>query len=198
MQTVKGLSIVFVAMLLHVGSALAADLYGAAVTDKDAPTSYMRVGIYGDHPTVASVASGSPADKAGVVRGDIVVSINGKSILRSADLAQFSAENLTIGLFDGLKWKTLNIDRMAVEKALQLEASRKAATITAVTSASASSPDDEESDFSPPLRFDDSSLSDLTLNVVTDQSKSLDHTALDTPTRDLFVDPSHDLEGIDW
>ena len=208
MQTVKCLLCAAMFLLTAAGPASARDFYGASVTDRDVPSSFMSFGIYGDHPVVGSVAPGSPAEDAGFVRGDIVMSLNRKPITRSADLARCGDDTLRVGIFDGLKWQTLTVDRIAIEKhkARLLAARRNAAADAGAAGASASLPDDGQPDSEPALRFDDASLSDVTVNVVSESSVNVvddsSGSSKQTPTsmrkQIPLDDSSHDLEDIDW
>ena len=195
MRTVKSYLAVLACLLLDMSPVLAADFYGASVIDKDAPSSFMRLGIYGDHPTVGSVASGSPTERAGFAKGDVVMSINEIKVERAVDLTKCTDAILKIRIFDGLKWKTLTIDRIAVEKeeARQLETKQ-----AAMKNESSGPPFDDQTAAASPLRFDDSSLPDAVVNIVADQPDKSDQTQPDTPTQPLLDDASQDLAGIDW
>ena len=186
--------------LLSVCQVFAGDFYGASVTDKDMPSSFMRFGIYGDHPVVGSVVSGSVAESAGFEKGDVVILINQKSVGRAADLATITDDNLIIRTFDGSKWKKLTINRVAVEeeKARQRDAERKTATAAATNGAPSSSPNYRQFEASAPVKFDDSDLSDVTINVVADQPDVLDHSSAVTSKQNLFDVSGDDLAGIDW
>jgi len=195
METMRRLFVVLAVVLFSSWPALAAEFYGASVTDKDAPSSFMRYGIYGDLPTVGSVAPGSPAETAGFARGDVIVSINGKDLVHSKDLAEFGDKTLTIRMFDGLKWKVLTIDCNVVGKN---EIRPAAGHRTEVETEASSSSADGRSASLPPLKFDDSSLSDVVVNVVADPSARLDQAQPSAPTQPLLDHPEHDLEGIEW
>lgn len=97
-------------------STLALDFYGANVTDVDAPSSYMRVGIFGYHPTVGKVHDGSQSAKYGFRSKDIILSINGKNVQKTSELNQFQTDVLSIVVFRGNHSETLTIDRLAIEK----------------------------------------------------------------------------------
>lgn len=196
MGTLKTFLVTAFFLSVNVCPAFAGDFYGASVSDTEVPSSFMRLGIYGQHPVVGSVASGSPAEGAGLASGDVILSVNGKGLAGSGEIAQASDDILTLRTFDGSKWKTLSFDRPALESAKQGEAPRRAAA--AAGGAFARPPDAERPDLSPTVRFDDASLADTSLNIVDEPPESLAHTAPAAPTRDSLKDPSHDLEGIDW
>jgi membrane-associated protease RseP (regulator of RpoE activity) len=84
---------------LFVSSVFAFDFYGANVTDKEVPSSYMNIGLFGYLPTVSDVTVGSIADKQGIKSGDIIVSINGKPIGKSSELNQFKTDALKVLFF---------------------------------------------------------------------------------------------------
>jgi hypothetical protein len=199
MKNVKLLLVTQILLPLIGGSAFAIDFYGASVTDKDVPSSFMRCGIYGDHPVVGSVASDSPAEKAGFIKGDVIMSINDKDVGQSDGLVKIIDDILNVSIFNGSEWKTLAINRLAIEteKARQLEAERKAAVVAAANRAPSSPPGE---DTSPPLKFDDSMLSNSTANVIDDRPDRLDPTQSksDSPNQDWSDNPDQDLQGIDW
>ena len=199
MKNVKLFLVTQILLPLIGGSAFAIDFYGASVTDKDAPTSFMRCGIYGDHLVVGSVASDSPAEKAGFMQGDVIMSINDKDIRDSAGLVKIIDDILNVSIFNGSEWKTLTINRLAIEteKASQLEAERKAAVVAAANIAHSSPPCE---DTSPPIKLDDSMLSNSAANVIDDRPDRLDPTQSksDSPNQDWSDNPDQDLQGIDW
>jgi membrane-associated protease RseP (regulator of RpoE activity) len=200
MKYVKLLLVMQILLPLIGGSAFAIDFYGASVTDKDVPSSFMRCGIYGDHLVVDSVASDSPAENAGFMKGDVIMSINDKVVGRLDGLVKIIDDILNVSIFNGSEWKMLTINRLAIatEKASQLEAERKAAVVAAANRAHSSSPGE---DTSPPLKLDDSMLSNSTSNVIDDRPDSLDKTQsqpTDTPNQDWPDNSDQDLQGIDW
>lgn len=144
------------ALPLIANTAIASDFYGASVTDKDVPSSYMKNGIYGSRPIINDVTYDSPAERAGFSKGDIILSINDKDVKRSSDLDNISGNTLKVNIFNGFKWKTLTIDRLAIEteKASRIATERKAATVTTHQSPYVN----ERPDNSPPLKFDDKAL----------------------------------------
>ena len=199
MKNVKLILVMQILLPLIGGSAFAIDFYGASVTDKDVPSSFMRCGIFGDHPVVGSVASDSPAEKAGFMKGDVIMSINDKDVGRSDGLAKIIENILNVSIFNGSEWKTLTINRLAIEteKASQLEAERKAAVVAAAIRAHSSPPGE---DTSPPIKLDDSMLSNSAANVIDDRPDRLDPTQSksDSPNQDWSDNPDLDLQGIDW
>jgi len=202
MKTVKLLLVTQLLFPLIAGQAFAIEFYGASVTDKDVPSSFMRSGIYGDHPVVGSVASNSPAEKTGFMQGDVIMSINDKDVVRSDELAKIIDDILNVSIFNGSEWKMLTINRLAIatEKARQIEAERKAAIVADTNSAPSSPPGDDKSDASPPLKLDDSMLSNSTSNVIDDRPDRIDPTQSksDSPNQDWSDNPDQDLQGIDW
>jgi hypothetical protein len=104
-------------LCLSVTSAFAIDFYGADVTDSDLPSSYLKIGLLGFRPVVASVTLDSPAAKHGFQRGDIIVSINGKDIKSSSELHRFTTDVLSVSIFRNREKMTLTIDRHAIGNA---------------------------------------------------------------------------------
>ncbi|NTU50582.1 MAG: PDZ domain-containing protein [Desulfobulbaceae bacterium] len=94
------------------------DFYGASVSDRDVPSSYMKYGLkglIGYRPTITGISYDSTADKAGFKRGDIFLSINDKVVKSTSDLGQFTGPTISVNLFRGLERMTLTIDRLAIE-----------------------------------------------------------------------------------
>ena len=127
------------------------------------------------------------------------MSINDKDVGQSDGLVKIIDDILNVSIFNGSEWKTLAINRLAIEteKARQLEAERKAAVVAAANRAPSSPPGE---DTSPPLKFDDSMLSNSTANVIDDRPDRLDPTQSksDSPNQDWSDNPDQDLQGIDW
>ena len=132
----------------------AADFYGAAVTDQEAPTVAWRAGITGFRPIVGDVPPNSNAAKYGFKQGHVILSINGKSIRKTSELSQFTTDTISVYVFDGTEMKTLSIDRLAIEKekAERAEAEHKAAKPPPRVLP------DERPDDSPPMEFNDEIL----------------------------------------
>jgi hypothetical protein len=134
------------------------------------------------------------------MKGDVIMSINDKVVGRLDGLVKIIDDILNVSIFNGSEWKMLTINRLAIatEKASQLEAERKAAVVAAANRAHSSSPGE---DTSPPLKLDDSMLSNSTSNVIDDRPDSLDKTQsqpTDTPNQDWPDNSDQDLQGIDW
>lgn len=102
-------------LVLAATSGYAFDFYGADISDGDVPSVYFKVGLYGVRPIVNSVAIDSPADKIGLRRGNIILSINGLDIKKSTELIQFSANALSLLVLNGFEAKVVTIDRLAPE-----------------------------------------------------------------------------------
>lgn len=96
-------------------SVYAFDFYGANVIDSDVPSSYFKVGLFGFRPVIDAVSIDSIAAKHGFQRGDIIFSINGRNIKRSAELNQFKTNALQVSIFRNREKMTLTIDRHANE-----------------------------------------------------------------------------------
>lgn len=94
-----GFALAFALLSIFASSAFALDFYGANITDKEVPSSYLNIGLVGFLPTVSDVSTDSVADKQGFKRGDIIVSINGKNIRKTSELNQLKAEVRTVSMF---------------------------------------------------------------------------------------------------
>lgn len=102
-------------LLLSVTSVYAFDFYGANVIDSDVPSSYFKVGLFGFRPIIDTISIDSPAAKHGFQRGDIISSINGRNIKRSAELTQFKTNVLQVSIFRNREKMTLTIGESANE-----------------------------------------------------------------------------------
>jgi len=119
------------------------DFYGASVSDKDVPSSYMKYGLnglIGLRPTITEISYDSPADKAGLKRGDIILLINDKAVKNTLDLGKFTDNTMSVGLFRGIERIVLTIDRLAIEteKANRIAKEKKAAEKKVKTNITAS------------------------------------------------------------
>ncbi len=139
--------------------ATASDFYGATVIDKDAPSSYMKYSIYGQRSIISDILENSPASKAGFKCGDIILAVNDKVVKRSSEMNNFTENTLAVQVFDGSEWKTITLDRLAIEteKSRQLAVGKKPAIVAAPlhkrTYTVTKRPDN-----SPPLKFDNAYL----------------------------------------
>ncbi|MDD2309676.1 MAG: PDZ domain-containing protein [Desulfuromonadaceae bacterium] len=133
----------------------ALDFYGANIADRDAPSSFMKYGIYGFRATITRVSIDSPADRAGFNQGDIILSINKKDVKRTSELSRFTTDMIKLHVFSGSERKTLTINRLAIEteKAARISAERKEATASNTDSYV-----DEQPNNSPALKFNDAYL----------------------------------------
>jgi len=100
-------------LILSAARGYALDFYGADVSDRDVPSSYFRVGLFGIRPIVVSVAFDSVAAKAGLQRGDIILSINGTDVKKSSELSRFTSNLLSVSIRSGSEMKVLSIERLA-------------------------------------------------------------------------------------
>ncbi len=114
-------------ILFITNTAFAFDFYGANVTDKEAPSSYLRVGITGYRPIITELLPGTHAYKIGFKIGDIIISVNDKQIKKTSELISISGDVLNVVIFRGNERKTLSIDRVLfeAEKAARKEAELK-------------------------------------------------------------------------
>lgn len=133
----------------------ALDFYGANIADRDAPSSFLKYGIYGFRATITRVSIDSPADRAGFNQGDIILSINKKDVKRTSELNTFTTDIIKLHVFSGRERKTLTINRLAIEteKAARIAAERKEATASNTDTYA-----DEQPSNSPALKFNDAYL----------------------------------------
>ena len=133
-------------------NSFALDFYGLKVMDRDAPSSFMRKGITGYHPTIIEIP-GAPAATYGFNQGDIILSINSKDVRKSSELNQFTTDKLSVLVFSGSERKILTINRLEIEtkKAAALINARK---IIARASESQQRHVEEHPDNSPTVVFD--------------------------------------------
>jgi len=92
---------------------LASDFCGATIVDKEVPIAVWRYGIDGVRPTINSVAKGSLAEKAGLVKGDIISSINNKNIKKSSDLIEIIDTTLELKVFSKFSFKKIVINKQS-------------------------------------------------------------------------------------
>lgn len=104
-------------VLLAVTSGYAVDFYGAHVVDRDVPSGYLRMGVYGFRPVVDAVAVNSTAAQHDFQPGDIILAVNGRDVKRSAELGQFSSDSLSVAIFRRNERITLSVGRVVRETA---------------------------------------------------------------------------------
>jgi hypothetical protein len=102
-------------LILSASRTFAFDFYGADVSDSDVPSIYFKVGLYGIRPIVNTVAFESIAAKAGLQRGNVILSINGTDVEKSSELSQFTTNVLSVLILSGFEIKVLSFDRLAPE-----------------------------------------------------------------------------------
>ncbi|KAA0891646.1 hypothetical protein [Oryzomonas rubra] len=132
------------------------DFYGIEVVDSDTPSSFMKYGVYGYHPTVKSGFYEADTTNLGFRRGDIIISINNKNIRSSSELYQFKTDILTVLVFSKNEKKTLTIDRAALEKDKSVKIEKQ--IIDNVKYIANDTYSDEKVDNRPTLKFDDKYL----------------------------------------
>ncbi len=96
-------------------TSIASDFHGASVTDRNVPTAAWKAGITGIHPTIDDIALDSPAKTAGFATGDIILSINGEAVHKTAELKQLTDHTQKIEILRGNGRKTLIVDGRAIE-----------------------------------------------------------------------------------
>lgn len=138
-------------VLATTGHAL--DFYGASITDRELPSSFFKIHLYGFRPTVDHVTTDSPAGRFGLKRGDVILSINGKPVAKTADFPGMTHEKNDIRVIRGLARKRLIVTRATIEAAQQTQHLVQKAQETAPKVSTPPS-----SDTSPALRFDDAAL----------------------------------------
>jgi hypothetical protein len=129
------------------------DFYGALVSDRELPSSFFKIHMYGFRPIVDRITSDSPADKFGLRQGDVILSINGKSVARTSDFSAMTEAKNDIRVIRGLTRKRITVNGATIEAAQQV---RHAANKAQETTPKASTP--PSSDNSPAIRFDDADL----------------------------------------
>jgi murein DD-endopeptidase MepM/ murein hydrolase activator NlpD len=131
----------------------ALDFYGATITDRELPTSFFKLNLYGIRPIVDHVTTDSPADKFGLRQGDVILSINGKSIAKASDFSTLIKEKNEIRIIRGLARKRIIVTRATIEAAQQAQHVVQKAEETAPKVSTPAS-----SDTSSAIRFDDAAL----------------------------------------
>lgn len=131
------------------------DFYGASVSDKNTPSSYMKYGIHGYRPVINNVSYNSPASKVGLQQGNIILLINNKDIKRTSELSSVTTDIIRLTVFNGIERKNLIIDRLSIESEManRTTTERKTTNLSHKNTFS-----DEQPDNSPPLKFDDAAL----------------------------------------
>ena len=103
--------ILSLSLLLFVSSlASAVDFYGANIKMKDSNTLAIRAGVYGYNATVGNVEYGSPAIDIGLLRNDVILSINGVKITTLADLKNSKDGNVNLIILRGSEKIPLSFD----------------------------------------------------------------------------------------
>lgn len=128
----------------------ALDFYGATITDRELPTRFFKLDLYGIRPIVDHVTADSPADRFGLKQGDLILSINGKSVVKTSDLSTMTKEKNDIRIIRGVARKRITVTRATIE------AVRHAAHKAQETTPKNSTP--SSSDNSPAIRLDDAAL----------------------------------------
>ena len=144
--------------VLTANVANAYDFYGASVTVKEVSTSMWRMGINGNYPIIDSVTLDSPAAKAGLSQGNIILSVNDKVIKTVADLDTFTTNILSMKILKGYSRETILIDRNAIEaeKTKHIEEERK--SIVEVAAPIRNTQVEDRLNNLPPIVFDDAKL----------------------------------------
>jgi hypothetical protein len=145
-------AICYLFILFATGTGYAVDFFGASVTDKDTPSSFMKYGITGYRPVINEVDVASPAGNAGFNPGDIILSINNKNVRKSSELDKTSVGNLSVIVLTGNERRRLFIDKKTIEKANRLAAEARANNSPPSTSR------DEGQENTSPVKFDDGYL----------------------------------------
>ncbi len=140
------------AMAFLGGTAHAIDFYGASVSDRELPTQFFNIGMYGIRPIVATVAPDSPASKFGLIQGDVIIAINGRSITKTSELTELSGDSPSVGIIRGLKRK-----RIKVSKALIKEGGPAQHAVAKTYSTESQTPS-KYADSGAPIRLDDATL----------------------------------------
>lgn len=111
MRVLNAIVVLVTVFSFFVSDAVANGFHGATVTDRDLPSSYMKIGLFGYRPVISEVPSDSAAAKHGFQRGDIIVSINGKDIKKSSELNQFTSDELSVSIIRNKEKMSVSIIR---------------------------------------------------------------------------------------
>ena len=134
-------------------TAHALDFYGATITDRELPTRFYKLDMYGIRPIVDQVAANSLAARVGLKQGDVILSINGTSVTKAADFPGMALEKNDIRVIRGLARKRITVNRATIAIAQQAQ---HAAHKEQKTAPKTSTP--PSSDTGPAIRFDDAAL----------------------------------------
>lgn len=128
MRTLNAIIVLVAGFSFFVSDAVANGFHGATVTDRDLPSSYMKIGLFGYRPVISEVPLDSVAAKHGFQRGDIIVSINGKDIKKSSELNQFMSDELSVSIIRNKEKMSVTIIRYVprVAKAKPIVTERQA------------------------------------------------------------------------
>ena len=102
------------------------DFYGASITVKEVSMSMWRMGISGNYPIIDSVTLDSPAAKAGLSQGNIILSVNGRAINNVSDLEKMPTDVYVVKILNGYNWESITINAATIEaeKAQRIELSK--------------------------------------------------------------------------
>ncbi len=143
------------AWFLSVSSANAFDYYGATLSRRELPSSYMNMGYIGFFMHVDTVQSNSPAELQGLKQGDYLLSINGRSIHNPGDLSTVTADKLTIDVLRGHERKEVRLNREADRYITVQPATVDSRTVVQPFPEQKRS---QQTDVLPPLKFNDDAL----------------------------------------
>jgi hypothetical protein len=134
------------------------DFYGASITVKEVSMSMWRMGINGNYPIIDSIALNSPAAKAGLSQGNIILSINDRVIKTVSELDAFTTNVLSVKILKGYARETIIIDRIAIEAEKTRRIAEENKTVATISPPAKTTATSERPDTTPPLKFDDTSL----------------------------------------
>lgn len=111
------------------------DFYGASVTFKEVSMNMWRMGISGKYPVIDNVTMDSPAEKAGLSQGNIILSVNKRVIKNVSDLDTFTDDTLSVNILNGYSREKIFIDRIAIEaEKIRRTAEERKSIVEVVTS----------------------------------------------------------------